>query len=148
MNTAPRGNVANLNPKRTKLCNQCSLVGTLKGTTPRHCPSGYAAFGRILKRTTPRHRPSRDAAFGRIFRWTAPRHRPSRDAAFGRILKRKTPRHRPSRYSAFGRIFKRTTPRHRPSGPLPFFFMTLACALLSLLYVGTRSYVLRHTAIR
>ena len=45
--------MANLNPKRTKRCNQSSLVGTLKGTTPRHRPLRYAAFGKRSKRTTP-----------------------------------------------------------------------------------------------
>ena len=34
MNTAPRGNMTNLNPKRTQRCNQSSLVGTLKGMFP------------------------------------------------------------------------------------------------------------------
>ena len=90
-------NMANLNPKRTKRCNQSSLVGTLKGTTPRHRPSRYAAFGKNSKRTTPRHRPSRYAAFGNRF-------------------KRTTPRHRLSRYAAFGKRFKRTTPRHGEGG--------------------------------
>ena len=39
VNTAPRGNMANLSPKQAKRCNQSSLVGTLKWTTPRHRPS-------------------------------------------------------------------------------------------------------------
>ena len=69
--------MANLNPKRTKRCNQSSLVETLKGTTPRHRPSRYAAFGEISKRTTPRHRPSMYAAFGEISKRTTSRHRSS-----------------------------------------------------------------------
>ena len=58
-------NMANLNPKRTQRCNQSSLVGTLKGTTPRHRPSSYAAFGKQLKWTPSRHRPSSYVAFAR-----------------------------------------------------------------------------------
>ena len=125
-------NMANLNPKRTQRCNQSSLVGTLKGTTPRHRPSRYAAFGKRFKRTTPRHRPSdmrlsarilngrlppihrpsTYAAFGKRFKRTNPSTPSFRYAAFGKNSKRTSPRHRRARYAAFGKRFKRTTPRH------------------------------------
>ena len=105
VNTAPRRNMANLNPKRTKRCNQSSLVETLKGTTPRHRPTWYAAFGEISKRTTPRHRPSMYAAFGEISKRTTPRHRPSMYAAFGEISKRTTSRHRRSMYGLLQCMF-------------------------------------------
>ena len=71
-NTTTRRYMANLNPKRTKRCNQSSLVRTLKGMTPRHRSSRYAAFGEISKRTTPQHSPSRYAAFGKISKRTTP----------------------------------------------------------------------------
>ena len=78
--------MANLNPKRTKRCNQSLLVGTLTWTTSRHLPSRYAAFGSILKPTTPRHQPSRDTAFGRVLKRTTVRHRHSPDVALGETL--------------------------------------------------------------
>ena len=89
--------MTNLNPKRTKRCNQSSVVGSLKGTTPRHRPSvklklpkgEYSAltnmanlYPKRMKRcnqsslvgtlngTTPRHRSSRYTAFGKSFKWT------------------------------------------------------------------------------